>query len=379
MNQTRDDIIIIGGGIVGSSIALRLAEKGQRVTLLEKGRVGEEASGRAGGGVRQQNRHPAERPLAMESVKIWANMKDELDSDVGYRRTGHIAVAKSEKELEVLRDIAKQETAAGLGVEMLTSEEAHRFLPDTVDRGNIYGAKYCVTDGTANPLLVAKAICRLARRKGVTIKEHEPVRRLKTEGGKITAAVTDSGEYQGAVFVNAAGPWAKGLCTDIGFDYPLQLQKARLFVTEKLPRIVEPFVMLGHEFYYRQTIEGNIHVGPLSRHVTGSYDKTSNLKDFGEVGLFASGSLSFLRNVNIIRSFSGVINFTPDGIAILDKVPNFDNLFLTTAFCGHGFCLGPIVGKLISEWIVDGKSSLDLSALKCTRFEGLTEFKQFYE
>ncbi len=378
MSQFNDDIIIIGGGIVGGSIALRLAEKGQSVTLLEKGRVGEEASGRAGGGVRQQNRHPAELLLAMEAIKIWADFKDELDIDVGYRRTGNLVVAKSEKQLEAIQKMAKLETDLGLKVELLSSDEAHRFLPDTLDRENIRGAKYCPTDGTANPLLVTKAICRQAARIGVTIKEHEPVRSLKTEGGRITAALTDSGEYQGAVFVNAAGPWARKLCNDVGFDYPLQVEKARLLVTEKLPPLVKPFVMIGEDYYYRQTLEGNIHIGPLSADITEDFDKTSNLEDFVEVGQFAPGSLSFLRNLNIIRSFAGLINFTQDGVAIMDKVPGLENLFLASAFCGHGFCLGPIAGKLIAEWIVDGKSSMDLSAFKCDRFEGMSGFNQYF-
>lgn len=368
MNNISADTIIIGGGIAGSSIALRLAEKGQKVLLLEKGRVGEEASGRNGGGVRQQDRAPAELPLAMEAIKIWAEMKDELDTDVGYRRGGNLMVARSEEQMKALNKVLKREQSMGLDVEMLSAEDTRRLTPTIPAELEILGGKHCPTDGSANPLLVVKAICRAARRKGVRIKEFEPIRRFKATDGQVTAVVTDSGEYQASNFVNAAGPWARGLCNTIGLDFPIIIEKARLLVTEALPPLVDQFVIMD-KLYYRQALEGNIHIGPLLPYVMNDFDKSALLLDFLEVGKCTADLLPFLRNTNIIRSFAGVIHYTPDAVAILDKAPGFENLFLTAGFSGHGFCLGPIVGKLIAEWIVDGQSSMDLSGLRWNRFE----------
>jgi len=205
MKENMADTVVIGAGIAGSSVALRLAEKGQKVVLLERGRVGEEASGCNAGGVRQQGRVPAELTLAMESIKIWANMKDELDCDVGYRRGGNLQVARSEEELRSLREAMRQEQAMGLGVEILSPDDTRKLTPTIPRELEIFGSKHCPTDGWANPFLVVKAICRAARRKGVQIKEHEPVRRLKAENGRVTAAMADGAEYHGAVFVVAAG------------------------------------------------------------------------------------------------------------------------------------------------------------------------------
>ena len=120
MGKNAADVIVIGGGIVGCSIALRLSESGQSVILLDKGRIGEEASGRSGGGVRQQNRHPAELPLAMEAIRIWAAMKEELDCDTGYRRCGNITYAHSPEKLEGYRKTAEREKSAGLDVKILS-------------------------------------------------------------------------------------------------------------------------------------------------------------------------------------------------------------------------------------------------------------------
>ena len=162
MGKNAADAVVIGGGIVGSSIALRLSESGQSVILLDKGRIGEEASGRNGGGVRQQDRHPAELPLAMEAIKIWAAMKDELDCDVGYRRGGNIHYAHSPEKLESFRKTAERENSAGLKVEILSPEETRYITPNLSDKVPLFGAKHCPSDGTANPLLVAKAIGRVA-------------------------------------------------------------------------------------------------------------------------------------------------------------------------------------------------------------------------
>lgn len=377
MNRFAGDTVVIGGGIVGSSIAFRLAEKGQKVILLEKGRVGEEASGRSAGGVRQQGRDPAELPLAMEAIKIWHNMKDELNFNVGYRRGGNIYYALSREKLDLFEVVAQREARVGLKVNILSPEETRCVTPTLSKNIKIFGAKYCQSDGTANPLLVTKAICRAALLKGVQIQEHSPVRQLKTYKRKIIAAETDSGEYKGSFFVNAAGAWARELCNLIGVDIPIVFYNARIMVTEALPPIIEQFVETDN-FYYRQALEGNLHIGgQIMRDQVINIEKGVKFRDFVEVGRHLPAFLPITRKIHLIRAFGGIIHSTPDKIPILDKVPGFDNFFVTTGFSGHGFCLGPIIGKLIAEWIVDGKSSMDLRAFRYSRFGNLNLSKDF--
>ena len=368
MRNFTADVIVIGGGIAGSSIAYRLAEKGHSVIVLEKGRVGEEASGRNAGGVRQTGRDPKELPLAMEAIEIWADMKDELDCDVGYRRGGNLFYAHTEEKLEAMRNVARRENKVGLETEILSPEDTRRLTPILSEKVELYGAKHCPSDGTANPLLVVKAICRAARRKGVRIQQYSPVRQLKTQNGRVTAAVTDDAAYEGAVFVNAAGPWAKGLCNQIGLDFPLTFIKETAVVTEVLPPMITQFIE-SKKFYFRQALEGNFHIaGEITTRPTDSFDKGVDFNIFVEIGRRVPVYLPFLRNVSLIRAFSGIIHSTPDRLPILDSVPGFENFFLTAGFSGHGFCLGPIVGKLMAEWIVDGKSSMDLSQFGWSRF-----------
>ena len=123
MTGKSTDVVIIGGGIAGASTAYRLAEKGLRVILLERDRVGEQASGRAGGGVRQQNRHPSELPLAMAAVEIWTQIADELECDVDYRRFGNLRLLSTREELETYAQITAREQEMGLSVEIISPSE----------------------------------------------------------------------------------------------------------------------------------------------------------------------------------------------------------------------------------------------------------------
>lgn len=369
MIHNEADVIVIGGGITGSSIALRLAEKGQRVILLEKGRVGEEASGRCGGGVRQQNRHPVELPLAMEAIKIWGNMRDELDCDVGYRRCGNVKLTLTPEEYTSFRQAYEREKTMGLGVEMLHPKEVRALVPALAKGADLTGGKYCPTDGAANPLLVVKAICRAARRKGVDIREHESVTRLTAKSGRITSAFTDTGEYHGSVFVNAAGPWARELCNLIELDFPLTVHRNHLLITETMPHHIEPFISYDAT-YLRQALEGNVHLSG-GHHPIGNFDKRLSYGAFAYAANRVATLFPHLRKVKVIRGFAGVTCYMPDEIPILDRSPNIENFYLTAGFHGHGFCLGPIVGRLISEWIVDGRPSLDLSDFRWTRFQDI--------
>jgi len=364
------DVIIIGGGIMGCSTAYHLTKRGQSVLLLERGRVGEEASGRNGGGVRQQNRNPAELPLAIEAVnKIWANFKEEFDWDVEYRQGGNIRLITSEKEYDTFHKNPEWERKMGLKVEFLTDEETRALAP-TISKGiELLGSTYCPTDGTANPLLVTKAIARAARRQRAQILEHEPVKGLKVEGGRVVAAFTDQGEYRAPVFLNAAGPWSKTICNWIGLDFPINNKRAQILVTEPIPPLIKEFISFDVG-YIRQALNGGIHLGVRSKSVE-NFDKTSTFEAFMEAGSRMTEIFPLFKEFSLLRSWGGINDWTPDETPIIDKAPNLEGFFMVSGFSGHGFCLGPMVGKLMSEWILDGKSSMDLHAFRWTRFQNI--------
>jgi len=364
MNIKEADVLIIGGGIVGCSIAYRLQEMGKSVILIEKGTVGGEASGRNGGGVRQQNRDAGELPIAMESAGIWAGMQNELGYDVHYRRNGCLRVVTSEEEYQRLP--RKWEQEKGLEVEILTPEETRSIFPALSTNFKVFGGAYCPTDGTANPLLATHAIAQGATQKGTEIREHEPVTGLRLKSGRVVAAYTQLAEYRAQIFVNAAGPWARNICNWIDLDFPLDVKRSQILISEPLPPLISPFVTFG--YFLRQTLEGHIHFGVASQPVE-NFDKRTALFAFRTVGQLIADVLPSFKNINIIRSWAGLTSWTTDGKPILDKAPGIDNFFLAGGFSGKGFCLGPSAGKQMAELIVTGESSLDLSPFKWTRFD----------
>jgi sarcosine oxidase subunit beta len=364
------DAIIIGAGIMGCMAAYEMAKRGISTIVLEKSFIGGGASGRSGGGVRQQRRHPAELPLAMESVKLWLELQDELDWDMEYKQGGNVHILTDPDTFETAVNQFEYSRAVGLEIDLLGPEETRKKLPFLSRNLDILGSTYCHTDGHANPLLVPKAVAEAAEKLGARFNEYEPVKNLKAEGGRVIAAVTDYAEYRAPVFINVAGAWARPLCNTVGLDFPLEIRKSQLMVTESLPPVFSEFISADScGNYFRQAYSGGIHIGVAGIPID-DFDIRSDYTAFKSSG-YSSMLLPFLKKVNVVHSWAGLTSWTPDAICIVDKAPSIDGLFLATGFCGHGFCLGPIVGRILAEWIIDGRPSLTPKGLSWTRFSGI--------
>jgi sarcosine oxidase, subunit beta len=364
--KVKADVLVIGGGITGSSIALFLAEQGVSVTLLERGRVANAASGRNGGGVRQQNRHPAELELAMSAVKLWQKMDQRVGEDVGYRQTGNLRLIEKESAFKTFATEVERQVESGLEVHLLSADEVRLRLPALSRKITILGATYCPTDGVADPLKATRAIARAAARKGAAIIECEAVTGVQVNAGSVESVTTGRGRYRADLYVNAAGPWAQSICRMMGIDFPVEIKRSQIAVTEPLPPMIKEFVS-ADAGYMRQAESGGLHLGYRSEPVEGfNTDVTLNAllnMSEGYTRLFP-----VLKDVRIIRSWAGITHWTPDHFPILDRSSQLKNLFLCAGFSGHGFCLGPGVGQEIAEWIVNGRPRIDLGNFRWKRF-----------
>ncbi len=360
------DALVIGGGITGCFIALRLAQKGLTVCLADKGPLFREASGRSGGGVRQQFRNTAELPLAMESVRLWKGLAEELGEDIEYDQGGSLRLHRTRQLHEEDAARVERERAQGLDVHLLTPQQVRARLPIVSEKIELWGGTYCPSDGTANPLVLGRALAHALVRAGVEVHRNEQIQTLETSGKRLSGACGASRHYRCPVAVNAAGPWTRALFRAFGLDFPVTFRKSQILVTEPISPVVQEFISFD-KGYLRQARDGNLHLGVRGIPIV-ELETNQTVSSFEEVGRDFPEAFPFMADIQIIRGFAGITTWTADGIPILDEVPGIAGLWAASGFSGHGFCLGPIIGKLFSEWIADGRPSMDMSAFAWMRF-----------
>ncbi len=359
------DIAIVGGGIVGASCAYFLADRGAQVLLLESGRVGREASGVNAGGVRQQARALPEMPLAVLSLELWAEMDKRLDARLEYERCGDLRIIETPADAEKVRAIAAREQGAGLSLEWVEGQALRSLAPALSPR--VLGGTFCPTGGQANPLLVAPTFGKRAQACGAIVWEGCAVQWLRREGAGF-ALETQNGRVRAARVVLAAGAWTPLLAAGLGLRVPISLFVPQMTATIPMPPVLGT-VLLGfsRKLSMKQMRSGAVLIGGGKRGwgdlVTRARGPAEENIRLGAVD--AVEVLPVLAGAETTRSWVGLEGLTPDEMPIIDHV---GGVHVAAGFCGHGFAIGPVVGQLLSEWLLDGRPSLDLSAFRLDRF-----------
>ena len=367
------EVVIVGGGIIGCAAAYHLARRGKKVVLLEKSVIGGEASGRNGGGVRAQCRDRRERPLAMASIKLWVGLRAELGFDVEYVQGGNIRMATNEERMAMLRREGEEELADGLTVGMWDRDELRRRAPYLSEV--FIGAKFCPIDGTANPILASRAFGSAARQAGVTLLTRTEAVDIQTQAGQV-ASVTGrdrNGEIliETPWLIHAGGPWTPQLSRTLGMQVPIEPARSVIAITQRMPFLFKEFVS-SHDLgvYCRQAQEGHVHIGGVGA-PGKTFDQTMPVGPMALLARRAAQMLPALRWASILRTWAGTLENTPDKVPIISPVDGIRGYILASGFSGHGFCLGPIAGQLLSELIVDGEPSLPLDEFRLSRFAAL--------
>jgi sarcosine oxidase subunit beta len=359
------DVGIAGAGMLGASTAYHLALRGVSVVVFDKQAMGTEASGRCGGGVRQQNRHPAELPLSIESVKFWKQIPEIFGEDVEYVQQGNIRIALQPEDLLQMKEDVVRQGKAGLEVHLLTVDETVKIAP-CINRKKIVGSTFCPTDGHANPILAAKAFGRAARRAGATIREFEPVTGLRPERRHICVD-TPQATYRVGKFLNAAGSWSPQIGSMMGIRLPVRIEASTIAVTERTAPLYSQFIYREGFGYTRQAKNGNIHLGSHIYRALDRYDRRVPFEVFPRY-VRLSQLIPVIRELNIIRTWTGFTTWTSDKTAIIDRVPDEPRYYILTGLSGHGFCIAPALGHLTAEFMMGHTPPFDMSAFRLNRF-----------
>ena len=379
------DVVIIGGGIIGLSIAYYLAlKKAGRIVLFEKGQLGEGSTSRCVGGIRTQFSTEINIRFSLESLKIFDQFREEFGVDPEFKRIGYLFLATTEGETEIFSQNVKLQRKFNIPVEVLTPEEISARWP-YLRIDDVLGGTFCSVDGYAGPSEVLSGFATCAKRLGVKIYEAMEVMGISLVRGKIQGVKTRDEEVSTPLVINAGGPYAASIGKMVGVEMPVKPLRRQIFITAPFHLVDSPIPLtidFRRGWYFRQEGEGLLLSGPLD--LEPSFNLNIDYESMTDTSESAMYRVPVLEKARIARGWAGLYEISPDHHAILGKVPEIEGFFLANGFSGHGFQHSPAVGKVIAELIVDEKATtIDISSLSIGRFtkgelliEPMTAFKE---
>jgi sarcosine oxidase subunit beta len=366
------DIVIIGGGVMGASAAYHLAQRGMKnIILLEKENFfGQGATGRCAGGVRYQFSTEINVKLSIESLPMIERFKEEIGQDVSYKQCGYLLVATNEKEVNLFKHNVNLQNELGVQTQLLSGDEVRKRLPLMKFEDALAGT-FNQKDGTVDPNSVVMGYISAAQKMGAKVFTGAEVIGITISGDQIQEVQTTSGGIKTRMILNAAGPWASPICKMAGINIPVIPLRRQMFTTNPLKEVPAdfPFVIdFARSLYFHREGEGLL-IGMSNQNEQPGFDQNVD-EDFELTNLdTAIERMPLVEKAQRASHWAGLYEVTPDAHPIFGNT-NVNGFYVCTGFSGHGFMHGPISGKLMSEFILDGKfSSLDVSMLDLKRFE----------
>ncbi len=414
------DVVIIGGGVIGVMTAWYLAKAGRKVVLCEKGRIAGEQSSRNWGWVRQQGRDPAELPIMMEANRIWQTLSKECGEDLGFKQTGVLYLANGVKDMasfEAWLEHAKQHQ---LDTKLLSRSEVSDLIPS--HKADWPGGLSTPSDGRAEPWIAVPALARAAARMGVTLLEDCAVRTLDISGGKLAGVMTEKGRIACEQVVVAGGAWSSLFLRNHGISIPQLSVRATVAATEPMPEVFAGNAADNH-FAFRRREDGgyslalgsnhDFYVGPDSfRHLVSyfpqlkkdpfassyrpfppanfpdawntkrkwtGYEKSPfeqmrvlnpvpNMKYVVSMQDHFAAAFPHLGRPKIKTAWAGMIDTMPDVVPIIDQAPRISGLTIATGMCGHGFGIGPAIGRVVADLVMGKPTGHNLTRFRFSRF-----------
>jgi sarcosine oxidase, subunit beta len=366
------EVAIVGGGIVGASIAYHLAARGvSGVVVFEREEeLGTGSTGKCAGGVRLQFSTAANVEMSRISIAALKRFEEELDQAVDFNQNGYLFVLTTEEHLETFRKNAEKQQALGVPVEVITPLEARSIVPELSIDG-LVGATFCREDGIANPHAIVQGYARGARRLGATFLKSSEVTSMEVASGRVISLTAAGERFEVGQVVNAAGPWAKLIAKMAGIELPVEPVRRQYFITKPLEWIPDSFPLLidwGTGVYMHKE-SGGMLVGESDPQEPPSFHQQVDWDFLATVSEHAVLRVPRLQEAEVLTGIAGLYEVSPDHNAILGAVPGTENFFCANGFSGHGMQHAPAVGLVMAELLTEGAArSVNLAPYDLARF-----------
>jgi len=365
-------VVIVGAGAVGCSIAYHLAKRGQRdIVVIERETIGSGSTSKAAGGIRAQFASEVEIRFSLESIEFFKRFTDEMGAECGYVQEGYLFIVTDEPTLARYRQNVDFQNRFGVPSRIISPQDARALAPQ-LEIGDVLAGVWCPTDGHATPNDVCMGYAARARELGARIFEQIAVTDMRASGGRVRQVETTDGTVTTPLVVNAAGPNAGPVARMLGVDIPVYPRRRHIFVTDDFDLMHHPTPLVidtGTGFYCRSE----------QRTILMSPGDVGEVADYTDVPVdwsvleatVAKGVRRFpvLEHARVRSAWAGLRPLTPDQHAIVDWLPGADGVLCAVGFGGHGFQHSPATGRYVSEWLLDGRPSIDLSELSFARFD----------
>jgi sarcosine oxidase, subunit beta len=365
-------VVVIGGGVIGASIAFHLAESGvSDVLLLEKDELASGSTCKAAGGVRASFSNAANIAIGLRGLDVYSRFAQDHDQEIDFSRDGYLYTLSDQTNVDIFTESVALQNSHGVPSRMVTPEEAKKISP-LISTEGMLAASWSPHDGKATPESVVMGYAATARRHGARIIRHCAVSDIDSSSGTITAVVTECGRIATNTVVCAAGAWSRSIGDMVGVTIPVTPVRRQIAFTEPVAELPETSPSLTIDFpsnfYFHPEGKGLL-LGWSDPNEPDGFNLKFELEDWLlGLGAIAETRAPAVLEYGISTGWAGLYEMTPDRNQINDRSTKVEGLFIATGYSGHGFLMGPATGEIVRDLYHGKEPGYDISSFALDRF-----------